>query len=64
MTDAKSGKKPGELPPGKFHYNPGNMAGKTVNDCSDEATPRQDGDTPKPGEPKPRPAKPRGGESG
>lgn len=27
-------KKPGEQPPGKFHYNPGNMAGKTVNDVT------------------------------
>lgn len=25
---------PGEQPPGKFHYNPGNMAGKTVNDVT------------------------------
>lgn len=35
MADAKDmdqKKKPGEQPPGKFHYNPGNMAGKTVND--------------------------------
>ena len=29
-TTADQGKKPGEKPAGKFHYNPGNMAGKTV----------------------------------
>lgn len=37
MADAKDldqKKKPGEQPPGKFHYNPGNMAGKTVNDVT------------------------------
>lgn len=36
MDDAKGteDKKPGEQPPGKFHYNPGNMAGKTVNDTT------------------------------
>lgn len=37
MADAKDldqQKKPGEQPPGKFHYNPGNMAGKTVNDAT------------------------------
>ena len=22
--------RPGEMPPGKFHYNPGNMSGKTL----------------------------------
>jgi hypothetical protein len=22
--------RPGEMPPGKFHYNPGNMSGKTI----------------------------------
>lgn len=26
--------KPDEQPPGKFHFNPGNMAGKTVNDTT------------------------------
>jgi len=37
MGDAKDRetKKPGEQPPGKFHYNPGNMAGKTLNDGTD-----------------------------
>jgi len=37
MADKKTDdqKKPGEQPPGKFHYNPGNMAGKTVNDRTD-----------------------------
>ncbi len=34
-TSKSNEKKPGEQPPGKFHYNPGNMAGKTVNDATD-----------------------------
>ena len=29
-TSSETQKKPGEKPPGKFHYNPGNMSGKTV----------------------------------
>ena len=27
------GKQPGENPDGKYHYNPGNMAGKTPDDA-------------------------------
>jgi hypothetical protein len=57
MGDAqdRDQKKPGEQPPGKFHYNPGNMAGKTVNDAtpadgartnSDDAVADLDEDTP------------------
>ncbi len=32
MTNNKNPneKKPGEKEPGKFHYNPGNMSGKTI----------------------------------
>jgi hypothetical protein len=30
-------KKPGEKPEGKFHFNPGNMAGKTVEPGKDVA---------------------------
>jgi hypothetical protein len=30
MTDNTLDRKPGEKAPGKYHYNPGNMAGKTV----------------------------------
>jgi hypothetical protein len=29
-------KKPGERPEGTFHYNPGNMAGKTIGDEANE----------------------------
>jgi len=29
-------KKPGEKLPGKYHYNPGNMSGKTVDIARDE----------------------------
>jgi hypothetical protein len=31
MTNNKNPnkKQPGEMPPGKFHFNPGNMSGKT-----------------------------------
>lgn len=29
-------KQPGEKAPGKFHYNPGNMSGKTIETCKDE----------------------------
>jgi hypothetical protein len=36
MTDEKRrDRKPGENPPGKFHYNPGNMAGKTAETTKD-----------------------------
>lgn len=46
MADAKDidQKKPGEQPPGKFHYNPGNMAGKTVNDATDPEGARTNSD--------------------
>jgi len=30
-------RQPGEKRPGKYHYNPGNMAGKTVDIVKDEA---------------------------
>ena len=32
MTDNKNPneKQPGERPPGKYHYNPGNQSGKTI----------------------------------
>jgi hypothetical protein len=30
-------KQPGEKEPGKFHYNPGNMSGKTIDICKDES---------------------------
>jgi hypothetical protein len=30
-------KKPGERPEGTFHFNPGNMAGKTIGAENDEA---------------------------
>jgi hypothetical protein len=30
-------KQPGEKEPGKFHYNPGNMSGKTIGTEKDEA---------------------------
>jgi hypothetical protein len=29
-------RQPGEKPPGKFHYNPGNMSGKTARVNTDE----------------------------
>ena len=29
-------KQPGEKEPGKFHYNPGNMSGKTIGISEDE----------------------------
>ena len=29
-------KQPGEKEPGKFHYNPGNMSGKTIGTSKDE----------------------------
>ena len=38
MTNNKdpNRKQPGEKEPGKFHFNPGNMSGKTVDSCKDE----------------------------
>ena len=33
-------KQPGEKDPGKFHYNPGNMSGKTADSCKDESEQR------------------------
>jgi hypothetical protein len=30
-------KQPGEKEPGKFHYNPGNMSGKTIGTNKDES---------------------------
>ncbi len=33
-------KQPGEKEPGKFHYNPGNMSGKTADGCKDESEQR------------------------
>ena len=33
-------KRPGEKEPGTFHYNPGNMSGKTVDICKDESEQR------------------------
>jgi len=34
-------KKPGEKAPGKFHYNPGNMSGKTAKVRIDEGDDKQ-----------------------
>jgi len=37
MANKKSNEaKPGERPPGKYHYNPGNMSGKTVDIGKDD----------------------------
>jgi hypothetical protein len=37
MADKKNNeKRPGEKPEGKYHYNPGNMSGKTVEDSAQE----------------------------
>jgi hypothetical protein len=35
-------KQPGEKAPGKFHYNPGNMSGKTIGSRKDESEQRAD----------------------
>lgn len=44
-TDAKTTpKKPGEKEPGKFHYNPGNMAGKDAESGKDEDAQRNNAD--------------------
>jgi hypothetical protein len=37
-------KKPGEKPPGKYHYNPGNMSGKSVSIPKDKAEQENDVD--------------------
>jgi hypothetical protein len=39
MGDAEKPKpkKPGEKKPGKYHYNPGNMSGKTIDMVKDES---------------------------
>jgi hypothetical protein len=39
MGDTKKpkSKKPGEKKPGKYHYNPGNMSGKTIDIVKDES---------------------------
>jgi hypothetical protein len=37
-------KQPGEKEPGKFHYNPGNMSGKTAGICKDESEQRANRD--------------------
>ncbi len=37
-------KQPGEKKPGKFHYNPGNMSGKTIKDAEDKSEPEANGD--------------------
>lgn len=44
MADNRStGKKqPGEKREGKFHYNPGNMAGKTAEICQDDPERKSD----------------------
>jgi hypothetical protein len=40
-------KQPGEKEPGKFHYNPGNMSGKTVEIGKDEPEQTGSADTTK-----------------
>ena len=37
-------RQPGEKEPGKFHYNPGNMSGKTIGICKDESEQRANKD--------------------
>ena len=37
-------KRPGENPPGTFHYNPGNMAGKTPEGRKDQAKQQKNAD--------------------
>ena len=43
-------KRPGEKEPGTFHYNPGNMSGKTIGTIKDESgqSSQQDKKTKKP----------------
>jgi hypothetical protein len=36
-------KQPGEKAPGKYHYNPGNMSGKTVKTGEEESEKNNDG---------------------
>ena len=37
-------KQPGEKAPGKYHYNPGNMSGKTVKTGEEGSEKKNDGD--------------------
>ena len=37
-------KQPGEKEPGKYHYNPGNMSGKTMDGCKPESEQRANAD--------------------
>jgi hypothetical protein len=37
-------KQPGEKAPGKYHYNPGNMSGKTVKTDEDDSKKKNDGE--------------------
>ena len=37
-------KRPGEKEPGTFHYNPGNMSGKTIGTSKNEPEPPSDAD--------------------
>jgi hypothetical protein len=37
-------KQPGEKMPGKYHYNPGNMSGKTAGNNKDESEQQKDVD--------------------
>ena len=39
-------KQPGEKEPGTFHYNPGNMSGKTIGTSKDKSEQKSDADTP------------------
>ena len=41
MTNQDQKKKPGENPEGKFHFNPGNMAGKSPSDPKQTAENRK-----------------------
>lgn len=51
MTDKPPiDKKPGEKPEGKFHYNPGNMAGKTVETCEEVGAEKSTTDQPREGD--------------
>jgi hypothetical protein len=46
MADNKNPKQkqPGEKEPGKYHFNPGNMSGKTSDSCKDESDQRANAD--------------------
>ena len=37
-------KQPGEKEPGRYHYNPGNMSGKTMDSCKPESEQRANAD--------------------